>query len=36
MMTKNRQSVYNRSWYDHECKFDKKDAVKNITVRFVT
>lgn len=24
MMTKNRQSVYNRSWYEHECKFDKK------------
>lgn len=24
MMTKNRQSVYNRNWYEHECKFDKK------------
>lgn len=24
MMTKNRQSVYKRSWYDRECKFDMK------------
>lgn len=24
MMTKNRQSVYNRSWYKRECKYDMK------------
>lgn len=28
MMTKNRRSVYNRRWYDRECKFDKKQRRK--------
>ena len=33
MMTKNRQSVYNRSWYDHEIKFDKKRRRKEYNRR---
>lgn len=24
MMTKNRLSVYRRSWFDRECKYDRK------------
>ena len=28
MMTKNRKAVYDRKWFDQECKIDKKNRRK--------